>query len=62
MKRFALSLFATIILMGSGFSVYSYSKVADTPACCLNHESCCPSSACCSGGKHAQCRLMRHRA
>jgi hypothetical protein len=62
MKRITLSLFATIMLMGSAFGVYAYSKAADTPACCQNHESCCPGSACCSGGKHAQCPMMRHRA
>ena len=30
MKRLALSLFATIMLMGSGFGVYAYSKAGDT--------------------------------
>ena len=62
MKRIKLSLFATILLMGSGFGVYAYSKAAESPACCQNHESCCPGSACCSGHKHAQCPMMRHRA
>jgi hypothetical protein len=62
MKRFALSLCATIILMGSGFGLYAYSKAADTPLCCQNHESCCPSSGCCSGGNHGECPMIRHHA
>ena len=62
MKRITLTLFATTMLMGSAFGVYSYSKAADTPACCQKHESCCPSSACCSGGKHTQCPMKHHRA
>ena len=62
MRRLALSLFATIMLMGSGFGVYAYSKAGDTPACCQKQGSCCPSSACCSGGKHGVCPMMRHHA
>jgi hypothetical protein len=62
MKNVALALFVTIMLMGSGLGVYAYSKVSDTPACCQNHETCCPSSSCCSGGKHSQCPMMRHHA
>jgi hypothetical protein len=61
MKHLALSMFAAIMLMGSGFGAYAYSNAADTPACCQKQESCCPSSSCCSGGKHAQCPLMHHR-
>jgi hypothetical protein len=62
MKQVALSLFAAMMLMGSGFGVYAYSKTADTPACCQKHDACCPSSSCCSGGKHAHCPMMRHHA
>jgi hypothetical protein len=62
MKSIILSLLATILLMGSGFGVYAYSKAADTPVCCQNRESCCPGSACCSGSNHAQCPRMQHRA
>jgi hypothetical protein len=62
MKRFRLSLLATIMLMSSGFGAYTYTKIADTPACCQKHENCCPASACCSGGKHSQCPMMRHHA
>lgn len=62
MKRVALSLFATIMLIGSGFGVYAHSNDTDTPACCQKQESCCPSSSCCSGGKHAYCPMMRHHA
>jgi hypothetical protein len=61
-RRIALSLFAAVMLMGSGFGVYAYSIASDTPACCQKQESCCPSSACCSGGKHAPCPMKRHRA
>lgn len=60
MKRLSMSLFAAIMLIGSGFGVYAYSNAGDTPGCCQNHESCCPNSSCCSGGKHAQCRMMHH--
>lgn len=60
MKRLAMSLAAGMLLIGSGVGVYAYSTVADTPQCCVKHESCCPNSSCCSGGKHAQCRMMDH--
>jgi hypothetical protein len=62
MKRVALSLFATLMLVGSGLGVYAYSNVSDTPACCQKQESCCPSSSCCSGGKHAHCPMLHHHA
>jgi hypothetical protein len=62
MKRLLISLTAAIMLFGvAGFTVVN--RVADAPQCCQNHESCCPNSSCCSGGKHAQCSMMHnHRA
>jgi hypothetical protein len=59
MKRLLISLTAAIMLFGTaGFAVVSH--VADAPQCCQNHESCCPNSSCCSGGKHAQCSMMHN--
>ena len=60
MKRLMISLFAATMLFGAaGFAA---NRVADTPQCCQKHESCCPNSSCCSGGKHSQCGMMhQHR-
>jgi hypothetical protein len=56
MKRVLISLFAATILFGAaGFTVVN--RVADTPQCCQNKESCCPGSSCCSGGNNAQCAM-----
>jgi hypothetical protein len=62
MKRLLISLVAATMLFGvAGFTVISHP--ADTPQCCQNHESCCPNSSCCSGGKHSQCRMThQHHA
>jgi hypothetical protein len=62
MRRLLISLVAATMLFGAaGFT--SANRDADTPQCCQNHESCCPNSSCCSGGKHAQCRMLHeHQA
>jgi len=62
MKRLLISLVAATMLFGAaGFTAAN--RLADTPQCCQNHESCCPNSSCCSGGKHAQCRMLgQHHA
>jgi hypothetical protein len=61
MKRLLISLVAATMLFGAvGFAA---NRAADTPQCCQNHESCCPNSSCCSGGKHSLCSMMHeHRA
>jgi hypothetical protein len=57
MKRFLISLVAATMLFGAaGFTAVN--RLADTPKCCQNHESCCPGSSCCSGGKHSQCMML----
>ena len=57
MKRLLISLVAATALLGAlGFTTMN--RLADTPQCCQNHESCCPKSSCCSGGKHAQCGML----
>jgi hypothetical protein len=59
MKRLLISLAAAIMLFGAaGFT--DANRIADTPQCCQNHESCCPNSSCCSGGKHANCAMLRN--
>jgi hypothetical protein len=57
MKRVLISLVAaTMLFSAAGFTVVN--RLADTPQCCQNHESCCPNSSCCSGGKHSQCSML----
>jgi len=57
MKRLLISLVAATVLFGAaGFTAAN--RLADTPQCCKNHESCCPNSSCCSGGKHTQCQMI----
>jgi hypothetical protein len=61
MKNLLISMIAATMLFGAvGFTAVT--RVADTPQCCQKHESCCPKSSCCSGGKHAQCAMFHeHR-
>jgi len=57
MKRLLISLVAaTMLFAAAGFTAAK--RIADTPQCCQNHESCCPNSSCCSGGKHANCAML----
>ena len=62
MKRVLISLVAATLLFGAaGFTAVN--RAADTPQCCQDHGPCCPNSSCCSGGKHAQCAMLReHQA
>jgi hypothetical protein len=61
MKQLFISLVAATMLFGAvGFATVN--RLADTPQCCQNKESCCPNSSCCSGGKHAQCRMVHEHA
>jgi hypothetical protein len=62
MKRLLISLVAAGMLFCAA-GLTAANRVADTPQCCQNHESCCPNSSCCSGGKHANCAtLHEHHA
>jgi hypothetical protein len=61
MKRIAwIALTLAVLFAPTGFSMLQRASAADTPACCTNHEACCPSGACCKGGSHSagmHCRM-----
>ena len=59
MKRLLISLVAaTMLFSAAGLAA---NRAGDTPQCCQKHESCCPKSSCCSGGKHSQCSMMHEQ-
>ncbi len=53
---------AVALLAILGMTGARYAAVHDsTPECCQKHETCCPGSSCCKGGRHAHsahCPMM----
>ena len=61
MRRFGMIVAAAVMLLGSvGLGAYGYTRISDTPACCQNHESCCPGSSCCNGSHSGYCPMHMH--
>ena len=59
--RFGMIALAAVMLLGSvSLGAYGYTRISDAPACCQNHESCCPGSSCCSGSHSGYCPMRMH--
>ncbi len=60
MRRFGMTAVAVVMLLNSvGLGAYGYTRISETPACCQNHESCCPGSSCCNGHS-GYCPMHQH--